>query len=81
MEADIRWITTGLPTQYVMHTMQANVRDGKLLLDAPIFNRPPFPFEQDFAEGDGVALFFSIPSSSFIMRSNCRSLISGDAST
>ena len=49
--------------QYVMHTMQANVRDGKLLLDAPIFNRPPFPFEQDFAEGDEVALFFSIASS------------------
>jgi len=29
MEADIAWISTGLPTQYVMHTMQANVRDGK----------------------------------------------------
>jgi carotenoid cleavage dioxygenase len=63
MDAEIRWITTELPAQYVMHTMQANVRDGKLMLDGPIFNRPPFPFEQDFAEGDDIALFFSIAAS------------------
>lgn len=62
-EAEIRWITTELPAQYVMHTMSANVKDGKLTLDAPIFNRPPFPFEQDFAEGDDIALFFSIAAS------------------
>jgi carotenoid cleavage dioxygenase-like enzyme len=63
MEGEIRWIKTDLPAQYVMHTMSANVKDGKLILDAPIFNRPPFPFEQDFKEGDDVALFFSIASS------------------
>jgi len=62
-EAEIRWIKTELPAQYVMHTMSANVKDGKLTLDAPIFNRPPFPFEQDFAEGDDIALFFSIAAS------------------
>jgi carotenoid cleavage dioxygenase-like enzyme len=63
IHGDIRWITTDLPAQYVMHTMSANVVDGKLTLDAPIFNRPPFPFDQDFAAGDDVALFFSIAKS------------------
>lgn len=62
-DAEVRWIQTGLPPQYVMHTMSANVIDGKLVLDAPIFNRPPFPFSSDFAEGDEIALFFSIASS------------------
>lgn len=61
---DVRWIQTDLPAQYIMHTLSANVRDGKLELDGPIFNRPPFPFEQDFADGDEVALFFSIAKSS-----------------
>lgn len=60
---EVRWITTDLPPQYVMHTLSANVADGKLMLDAPIFNRPPFPFEQDFEVGDDVALFFSIAKS------------------
>lgn len=60
---DIRWIKTDLPAQYVMHTMSANVIDDVLRLDAPIFNRPPFPFEQDFAQGDDIALFFSIAKS------------------
>lgn len=63
LQGDIRWIKTDLPPQYVMHTMSANVEDGKLVLDGPIFNRPPFPFEQDFAAGDDVALFFSIAKS------------------
>jgi carotenoid cleavage dioxygenase len=62
-EAEVRWIRTDLPPQYIMHTMSANVTDGKLTLDGPIFNRPPFPFEQDFAEGDDIALFFSIAKS------------------
>lgn len=59
----IRWINTDLDPQYVCHTMAANVDGDTLTLDAPIFNRPPFPFEQDFKEGDDVALFFSIASS------------------
>lgn len=61
--APVRWIRTDLPAQYVMHTMSANVIDGRLLLDGPVFNRPPFPFEQDFTEGDDIALFFSIAKS------------------
>ncbi|KAA9160513.1 carotenoid oxygenase family protein [Amycolatopsis acidicola] len=59
----VRWVTLDADPQYVMHTMSANVEGGRLTLDAPIFNRPPFPFEQDFEEGDEVALFFSIAKS------------------
>jgi carotenoid cleavage dioxygenase-like enzyme len=63
VHGEIRWINTDLPPQYVMHTMSANVVDNVLTLDAPIFNRPPFPFPQDFAVGEDVALFFSIAKS------------------
>jgi carotenoid cleavage dioxygenase len=63
LNGEIRWITTDLPTQYIMHTMSANVENDVLTLDGPIFNRPPFPFEQDFAAGDDVALFFSVAKS------------------
>jgi carotenoid cleavage dioxygenase-like enzyme len=63
LHGEIRWITTDLPAQYIMHTMSANVIGNELQLDGPIFNRPPFPFEQDFAAGDDIALFFSIAKS------------------
>jgi carotenoid cleavage dioxygenase-like enzyme len=59
----IRWLTLDIEPEYVMHTMSANVHGNTLTLDAPIFNRPPFPFEQDFSAGDDVKLFFSIASS------------------
>lgn len=63
INGEIRWITTDIPPQYIMHTLSANVEDNKLTLDGPIFNRPPFPFEQDFTNGDDVTLFFSIAKS------------------
>ncbi|WP_181780003.1 carotenoid oxygenase family protein [Pseudonocardia pini] len=63
LQGEIRWVTLDADPQYVMHTMSANVTNGRLSLDGPIFNRPPFPFEQDFADGDDVALFFSIAKS------------------
>jgi len=56
----IRWLTCDIEPEYVMHTLSCNVSDNKITLDAPIFDRPPFPFEFDFKEGDDVALFFSI---------------------
>ncbi|MDI9953290.1 carotenoid oxygenase family protein [Rhodococcus sp. IEGM 1305] len=59
----IKWVTMDVEPQYVMHTMSGNMTGSRLTLDAPIFNRPPFPFEQDFADGDDVALFFSIAKS------------------
>ncbi|MGV9870874.1 carotenoid oxygenase family protein, partial [Rhodococcus koreensis] len=67
LQGEVRWITTDIPAEYVMHTMAANVDGTLLTLDAPIFNRPPFPFAEDFAEGEDVALFFSV-SRSFLGR-------------
>jgi carotenoid cleavage dioxygenase len=61
--APVRWIQLDIEPEYVMHTLSCNVKDNKLTLDAPIFNRPPFPFEQDFENGEDVALFFSIAKS------------------
>ncbi len=63
LHGEIRWVKTDLPPQYIMHTMSANVVGNELQLDGPIFNRPPFPFEQDFTAGDDIALFFSIAKS------------------
>jgi carotenoid cleavage dioxygenase len=62
-DVKVRWLELDIEPEYVMHTLSCNVKDGKLTLDAPIFNRPPFPFEFDFNEGDEVALFFSIAKS------------------
>jgi carotenoid cleavage dioxygenase len=62
-QVPVRWIKTDLEPQYIMHTMSANVVGNQLLLDGPIFNRPPFPFEQDFQEGQDAALYFSIAKS------------------
>jgi carotenoid cleavage dioxygenase len=59
----VRYIEANIEPEYVMHTMSCNVEGNILTLDAPIFDRPPFPFEQDFDEGDDVALFFSIAKS------------------
>lgn len=61
--APVRWIEADIEAEYVMHTMSCNVDGNTLTLDAPIFNRPPFPFEQDFHEGADVPLFFSIAKS------------------
>jgi carotenoid cleavage dioxygenase-like enzyme len=59
---DVRYITADIEPQYIMHTMSANVDGDRLVLDGPIFDRPPFPFEDqvdfgvDFVPfGSGVA--------------------------
>jgi carotenoid cleavage dioxygenase len=59
-DAPARYIQADIEPEYVMHTLSCNVKDNVLTLDAPIFNRPPFPFETDFAPGEDVSLFFNI---------------------
>lgn len=56
----IRWIKADMETQYVLHTMSANERDGKLILDAPIFDRAPFHFEDQFKPGDAFKSFWEL---------------------
>jgi carotenoid cleavage dioxygenase-like enzyme len=51
INGDIRWITADFEPQYIMHTMSANHHGEKLVLDGPIFERPPFPFEDEVEFG------------------------------
>ncbi len=57
---EIRWITAEIEPQYMMHTLAADVTGDTLTLDAPVFERPPFPLDIDRFEGDDVALFFNL---------------------
>jgi carotenoid cleavage dioxygenase-like enzyme len=52
IHGEIVWLHSDLPPQCVIHTLGANeLADGTIQLDAPIFNRPPFRFEDQFAPG------------------------------
>lgn len=64
IHGEVIWIESDLEPQYVMHTLAASEVDGKVTLDAPIFNRPPFPIEDRNEPGEGVPLFFSVAKSS-----------------
>jgi carotenoid cleavage dioxygenase len=50
-DAPIRWLDTGLEPQYVLHTMSANHDGDRLILDAPLYEGPPFPSEKSTASG------------------------------
>jgi carotenoid cleavage dioxygenase-like enzyme len=60
LNGKVRYIDADIEPEYIMHTLSCNIEGNILTLDAPIFDRPPFPFEFDFKEGDDVALFFSL---------------------
>jgi carotenoid cleavage dioxygenase len=47
INGEIRYLTADFDTQYVMHTMSANHVGDTLVLDGPIYDRPPFPFEDE----------------------------------
>jgi carotenoid cleavage dioxygenase len=57
---EIRWITAEIEQQYVMHTLAADVDGDTLTLEAPIFERPPFPLDIDGFQGEDVQLFFNL---------------------
>lgn len=57
LDGDIRWIKADFPTEYIMHTMSANEIDGKIILDGPIFDRAPFPFEDEVGIGEDFVPF------------------------
>ena len=60
VNGEIRWITAEIEPQYVMHTLAANVAGNTMTLDAPIFERPPFPLDIDGLQGEDVSLFFNL---------------------
>ncbi len=55
----IRWISADIDPQYIMHTMSANHEGDTLILDGPIFDRPPFPFEDEVEFGTDFVPFGS----------------------
>lgn len=60
LKGEVRYIDADIEPEYIMHTLSANVVGNKLMVDAPIFERPPFPFESDVKDGQAPPLFFSI---------------------
>ena len=52
IDGEIRWITADIEPEYVMHTLSANHIGDTIVLDAPIADRPPFPFEDMFEIGE-----------------------------
>jgi carotenoid cleavage dioxygenase-like enzyme len=62
-DGPIRWITADFPAEYVMHMLSANHVGDTIQLDAPIFDRPPFQFEDRFAPGDGFVPFWKLATS------------------
>jgi carotenoid cleavage dioxygenase len=45
-DAPIRWLSADIEPEYVLHTMSANHVGDTLILDAPIYDAPPFPLEE-----------------------------------
>lgn len=60
VHGEIRWITADIEPQYMMHSLAANVSGNTLTLDAPVFERPPFPLDIDGFQGEDVSLFFNL---------------------
>jgi carotenoid cleavage dioxygenase len=47
----IRWVETAFDPQFVLHTMSANHEGDKVILDAPIYEHPPFPTKERTPDG------------------------------
>jgi carotenoid cleavage dioxygenase len=62
---EVRWVTAGFEPQYVMHTLSANHVGDTLTLDGPIFDRPPFMFDDRYQPGDANVPFFKLARSAF----------------
>ncbi len=62
---EVRWVQAGFEAQYVMHTLSANHVGDTLMLDGPIFDRPPFMFEDRFKPGDANVPYFKLARSAF----------------
>jgi carotenoid cleavage dioxygenase-like enzyme len=65
LDGDVHWVRADFPAEYVMHTLSANQVGEQVLLDGPIFDRPPFQFEDRFAAGDPFVPFFKLATCSF----------------
>lgn len=57
LEGEVRWVKADFGPEYIMHTMSANTIEDQLVLDGPIYDKPPFGFEQDLDPGDDFVPF------------------------
>jgi carotenoid cleavage dioxygenase len=65
LDGDVIWVRADFPAEYVMHTLSANQVGNDVQLDGPIFDRPPFQFEDRFAPGDPFVPFFKLATCAF----------------
>jgi carotenoid cleavage dioxygenase-like enzyme len=45
-DGSIKWVTIDVEAEYVLHTLSANQEGDTVILDAPIYDSPPFPTEK-----------------------------------
>jgi carotenoid cleavage dioxygenase len=60
MDGEVRWVHADFEPEYVMHTLSANEDGDTITLDGPVFDRPPFMFEDKFKPGDAFVPFFKL---------------------
>lgn len=60
LDGEVRWVSADFEPEYVMHTLSANEDGDTITLDGPIFDRPPFMFEDRFKPGDDFVPFFKL---------------------
>lgn len=59
----VKWIEADFEAEYIMHTLAANEVDGKVILDGPIFDAPPFMTEDRFQPGIDYIPFWQVATS------------------
>ncbi|WP_197747385.1 carotenoid oxygenase family protein [Mycobacterium florentinum] len=64
LDRKVQWTSADFPAEYIMHMLSANhIGDHLIQLDAPVFDRPPFQFEDRFAPGDDFVPFWKLATS------------------
>jgi carotenoid cleavage dioxygenase-like enzyme len=63
MDAKIIWAEADFEAEYIMHTLSANEIDGKIFLDGPIFDRPPFMTGDRYEPGGPYIPFWQVATS------------------
>ncbi|CAJ1511074.1 carotenoid oxygenase family protein [[Mycobacterium] burgundiense] len=60
IDGPVQWIEADFEPEYIMHTLSANETDGKIVLDGPIFNSPPFKTDEVFPPGGPFVPFWQV---------------------
>ncbi len=63
IDGPVQWIEADFEPEYIMHTLSANEIDGKIVLDGPIFDAPPFMTDELFSPGGPFIPFWQVSTS------------------